>query len=121
MNELEQQIFNCGTFFYENFWEYTIGECKHIIEMNNKKKKDELQLQAQMDYTQSLLTARLIGTMFSEKADVPDIEEVYPNLFAKELTKEEQEELENNKKLEEKVKEMIQIEQWKSMANRMNK
>lgn len=60
----------------------TIAEVLRAIASNNRVKKAEAQQRATFDYILANLITRGVGITLGSKQSFPQIEEVYPSLFA---------------------------------------
>lgn len=102
----------------EEFYEYTLGDIKLLMKAHQERQMEQLKLQAQMDYTQSITIANFVACMFSKDAQAPKFEELYSFLYTKEELQEIDEakaEMERQKQLE------LQRAGWLAWAESMNK
>lgn len=80
---------DCGLSEKE-FWEMTLGELDRYVSSKQRQEEYRLKERATMDYTQALLIGRAMRGS-DEENPFPELYEVYPNLFLKELEKREAE------------------------------
>lgn len=59
----------------------TYGEIVDIINVYNKKQKQDLQREASMDYQLANLIGMSVGRLMDKKAKMPPLEEAYSSLF----------------------------------------
>lgn len=59
----------------------TLAELTRAIDSKKRQKKLEAQEKASMDYILADLIGRSIGRLYSSSARMPDLAEVYPELF----------------------------------------
>lgn len=102
----------------EEFYEYTLGDIKLLMKAHQERQMEQLKLQAQMDYTQSITIANFVACMFSKDAQPPKFEELYSFLYSKE-------ELEEIDEAKEEAKRQQQLEAekagWLAWAESFNK
>ncbi len=63
------------------FWEMTIGELERAIRSKQKAVKAKAQEQATYDYILAELIGRSVARIYNSSNKMPEIAEVYPNLF----------------------------------------
>lgn len=102
----------------EEFYEYTLGDVKLLMKAHQERQMEQLKLQAQMDYTQSITIANFVACMFSKDAQPPKFEELYNFLYSKE----ELQEIDEAKE-EAKRKQQLEAEKagWLAWAESFNK
>lgn len=102
----------------EEFYEYTLGDIKLLIKAHQERNMEQLKIQAQMDYTQSITIANFVACMFSKDATPPKFEELYSFLYS-------QEELEEIDEAKQEMKRKQELEMqkagWLAWAESMNK
>lgn len=102
----------------EEFYEYTLGDVKLLMKAHQERQMEQLKLQAQMDYTQSITIANFVGCMFSKDAKPPSFEELYSFLYSKE----ELQEIDEAKEEAKRQKELeMQRAGWLAWAESFNK
>ena len=102
----------------EEFYEYTLGDVKLLMKAHQERQMEQLKLQAQMDYTQSITIANFVGCMFSKDAQPPKFEELYSFLYSKE----ELQEIDEAKEEAKRQKELeMQRAGWLAWAESFNK
>ena len=102
----------------EEFYEYTLGDVKLLMKAHQERQMEQLKLQAQMDYTQSITIANFVGCMFSKDAKPPQFEELYSFLYSKE----ELQEIDEAKEEAKRQKELeMQRAGWLAWAESFNK
>ena len=102
----------------EEFYEYTLGDVKLLMKAHQEREMEQLKIQAQMDYTQSITIANFVACMFSKEAQPPKFEELYSFLYS-------EKELEEIDKAKEEMKRQQQLEAekagWLAWAESFNK
>ena len=102
----------------EEFYEYTLGDVKLLMKAHQERQMEQLKLQAQMDYTQSITIANFVACMFSKDAQPPKFEELYSFLYSKE----ELQEIDEAKEEAKRQKELeMQRAGWLAWAESFNK
>ena len=102
----------------EEFYEYTLGDVKLLMKAHQERQMEQLKLQAQMDYTQSITIANFVACMFSKEAQPPKFEELYSFLYSKE----ELQEIDEAKEEAKRQKELeMQRAGWLAWAESFNK
>ena len=102
----------------EEFYEYTLGDIKLLMKAHQEREMEQLKLQAQMDYTQSVSIANFVACMFSKEAQPPKFEELYSFLYSKE----ELQEIDEAKEEAKRQKELeMQRAGWLAWAESFNK
>lgn len=74
----------------QDFWNMTIGELERKVESCNRLEKHRLKERATFDYTLAMLIGRAFGA--NEEHPFPDLFDVYPDLFADDVKKKEEDE-----------------------------
>ena len=74
----------------QEFWNMTISELGRAIESKKRVQLHEARERAAADYVLAKLIAMNVARIYSSSAQVPAIEEVYPELFNLEDIKEQQ-------------------------------
>ncbi|OUM86649.1 MAG: hypothetical protein BAA01_11615 [Bacillus thermozeamaize] len=64
-----------------SFWDMTFREILVAIEGVQKRRREELQIQALIAYQQSYLIADLVGIVFGSKQKPPRLHEAFPGIF----------------------------------------
>lgn len=65
-----------------DFWDMTIREVLDVIKAYNSRIKNEMQFKAMVSYSQTVLIVNGIKSMFSkDRYNMPQLHELYPNLF----------------------------------------
>ena len=102
----------------EEFYEYTLGDIKLLMKAHQEREMEQLKIQAQMDYTQSVSIENFVACMFSKEAQPPKFEELYSFLYS-------DKELEEIDKAKEEMKRQQQLEAekagWLAWAESFNK
>lgn len=65
-----------------DFWEMTIAELERVAESKRRLLRVEQKDKATHNYIHALLVGKALAASFSEEADFPTINEVYPSLFS---------------------------------------
>lgn len=101
----------------EKFYDYTIKECKLIVESRQRKQRNLLLQQSQMDYAHCVCMSSFLGSMMSKSHKSPEYMDIYNFLYSAE------EMVEMDKKKEEakikKEQELLKA-QWLAYANSFN-
>lgn len=63
------------------FWESTLREVQDMIDGIYRAEKEELKVSASMNYSLAILIGHAVQCCFSKGSKMPEIHEVYPNLF----------------------------------------
>lgn len=66
----------------------TLAEVNRAVEVKRKVQKEELQVQASMDYILADLIGRSVARIRSSSAKLPTLADAYPTLFEKEEVEE---------------------------------
>jgi hypothetical protein len=74
----------------QEFWNMTIGELERKADSCRRLDKHRLKEKATFDYTLAMLIGRAFGA--SEEHPFPGLYDVYPNLFADDIKRREEEE-----------------------------
>ena len=75
-----------------DFWDMTIGEVERAVESKKRVEKAKMQDRATLDYILSDLIGRSIARLYSSSATMPEIQDVYNNIFdEKEIEEKKQE------------------------------
>lgn len=80
--QLEEECLVMGL-THEEYWNLTYGEIIGTIKANNRRRKEQLQEKATLDYNLANLIGISASRMMDKKAKMPPIEEAYPSLFSK--------------------------------------
>lgn len=64
-----------------DFWNMTIAELERAIESKKRIIKQEAQERATFDYILADLIGRSVGRLYSSSTNIPEITEIYPELF----------------------------------------
>jgi hypothetical protein len=70
----------------DKFWTYTIEEIDLFIKTNNEREMNQLKETAQLNYINSILiglSSSHFHPLTNGKPHIPELYEVYPNLFEK--------------------------------------
>lgn len=74
-----------------DFWDMTIAEVLDVIKAYNSRVKSEMQFKAIVSYSQTVLIVNGVKSMFSkDKYNMPQLHDLYPNLFEAPTKKEMQ-------------------------------
>lgn len=65
----------------EEFWNMTLAELERYIDSKKRMQKAQAQEKASFDYTLAELIGRSVARIYSSSNHMPDISEVYPQLF----------------------------------------
>lgn len=77
----------------KEFWEMTFAELDRVVASRQRMEKFRAKEQATYDYIHAILIGRAFAASMDNKAQFPEIHEVYPSLFdakERELQKQEQ-------------------------------
>jgi hypothetical protein len=85
-NALDYGIKEC------EFWDMTLAELERAVESKLRVKKNQDQEKAIFDYILADLIGRSVARVVNANNTMPEISEVYPNLFEKTALKHRQEE-----------------------------
>lgn len=101
----------------DEFYEYTLGEMKLIIEAYDDCESNRLRMEAQMDYAHSICLTSFMATLLSKDAKAPRFEDIYSFLY----TADELAEIEERKEQAMREAEMKkQQASWMAFANAFN-
>lgn len=64
-----------------DFWNMTLAELTRAIDSKKRIQEREAREKASYDYILADLIGRSIGRLYSSSTKLPDISEVYPNIF----------------------------------------
>lgn len=84
---------------YADFWDLTYGEIMLHIKVHNEVKVDELKAQAAQQHSLANLIGMSVARLMDKEAKFPTLYECYPELFAEEAKKEQEEMAEKEWKL----------------------
>ena len=68
----------------------TIAELNRVLASRNRVKQQEAKERAYFDYILADIIGRSISRVYSKKGKLPEISDIYPNLFNKEEIKQKQ-------------------------------
>ena len=72
-----------------DFWNMTIVEIERAINSKRRVKKIEAQEKASFDYTLADLIGKSVSRIYNSSNKIPEINEVYPSLFASQEVEEQ--------------------------------
>lgn len=73
-------------------YSYTLKEIEFIIKSKQEHQREQLLLQARMDFTQSLVNTKFTAMLLSKDAEAPDFYETYDFLLSEDDKKQIEEE-----------------------------
>lgn len=101
----------CGIKPYE-FWEYSLDEIKDLIEVYKKHQEEKTKETIMYNYSLANFIRIFIGSILSKDVEIPNIYELYPDIFKDELEKNRKERIEQEL--------LLHKERMREYAVRMN-
>lgn len=81
------------------FWDMTLEEVVRYVQSRKRVKKTQDQEKALFDYLHADLVGRSVARIYSSSTELPEIYEVYPDLFNKEEIEEARQQMKEEKAL----------------------